>query len=499
MIKQEIKAVSDNGNNLYIFEEIFSRIAGAVIPDASFVNFTKEDIRVFFDFAQQLTLYDRNDKLPPAASQNVVYYLKIKKERLKKRGLDVKYNFAPAITENAYMQSQKQRVVFVNKGMGIIGKKYSCLNFNIPFEKQMSIYHNGNCVFSEKKTDVVLHQTAVKLNDGKMGDQIDYACPGCGAVSKVSILLNGCPYCGNYFIMSDLFPKITDFYFTQEFSVFPELEGKKKGFFSKLISRLEGKNLIQASAPLIIFCVVGAIVVQAVKGEITDGYTLFGTVVMGVYGAFFVGVFLLMAFIVCFMFYAPFAICKFFIRHHRQTKKNNPHKSVSMELKNNSAYKKLYNFMKEYYPNFSMEYFRNKIVSYLKTILVSEDIDNLSFYHGTEKIKSFDEIVDADFSGYMDLISYSVRKNYCYLTLDFYMVDLWDKGEKIEKRADVFRVSVCKDLNVEEDPESSIDVVKCPHCGGSFNASKEKHCPQCGMEYDMLHYDWVVTKVELIR
>ncbi|MBQ1412556.1 MAG: hypothetical protein IIY93_05120 [Clostridia bacterium] len=36
----------------------------------------------------------------------------------------------------------------------------------------------------------------------------------------------------------------------------------------------------------------------------------------------------------------------------------------------------------------------------------------------------------------------------------------------------------------------------CPNCGGSFDATKEKHCPFCSTEYSIKDYDWVVLHLE---
>ena len=52
------------------------------------------------------------------------------------------------------------------------------------------------------------------MNDGSMsGDEL-YCCPNCSAISSVKSLLAGCPYCGTRFQMTDLFPKVTDFYYS---------------------------------------------------------------------------------------------------------------------------------------------------------------------------------------------------------------------------------------------------------------------------------------------
>ena len=45
--------------------------------------------------------------------------------------------------------------------------------------------------------------------------EVACSCPNCGAVSSVRELLNGCKNCKTRFIMDDLFPKVTNFYFVK--------------------------------------------------------------------------------------------------------------------------------------------------------------------------------------------------------------------------------------------------------------------------------------------
>ena len=46
-----------------------------------------------------------------------------------------------------------------------------------------------------------------------------YSCPGCGAVSQISVLQSGCPFCKTFFSMNELFPKVTNYYFLQDDSL----------------------------------------------------------------------------------------------------------------------------------------------------------------------------------------------------------------------------------------------------------------------------------------
>ena len=52
--------------------------------------------------------------------------------------------------------------------------------------------------------------------DGGIVESDSYCCPSCGAISTVRELVNGCPYCKARFLMPDLFPKVTNFYFYED-------------------------------------------------------------------------------------------------------------------------------------------------------------------------------------------------------------------------------------------------------------------------------------------
>ena len=45
----------------------------------------------------------------------------------------------------------------------------------------------------------------------------------------------------------------------------------------------------------------------------------------------------------------------------------------------------------------------------------------------------------------------------------------------------------------------SITSVACPHCGGSFDAVRQKICPYYGSTYHMENEGWVIEEMKLIR
>lgn len=49
-------------------------------------------------------------------------------------------------------------------------------------------------------------------NQKKVNMSKAYTCPNCGAVSTIEELTKGCPYCRTRFLMSELYPKITEYF-----------------------------------------------------------------------------------------------------------------------------------------------------------------------------------------------------------------------------------------------------------------------------------------------
>ncbi|MDE7232681.1 MAG: hypothetical protein K2N37_06380, partial [Lachnospiraceae bacterium] len=89
--------------------------------------------------------------------------------------------------------------------------------------------------------------------------------------------------------------------------------------------------------------------------------------------------------------------------------------------------------------------------------------------------------------------------DFCEVTVNVFLDNLYDNGKRIFQRRDKYRVWVRKNIKRPINMNFSIRHLQCKGCGMSFDATKEKHCPGCGTEYDLATEDWVVTKIVRLK
>lgn len=156
-------------------------------------------------FALDLQDFTNTHKLPVYGSQDVNYGLELQKKRHQGKNIRMKYEFVPrghfsdrspiskSWSDERYVSSLECR---------------SCLLTRTFFRDQKRVY--------EYKKNTLFYQVITNVKDGDAVTEDLYTCPGCGAISKIGALQSGCPYCGAFFEMKELFPKVTNFYFIED-------------------------------------------------------------------------------------------------------------------------------------------------------------------------------------------------------------------------------------------------------------------------------------------
>lgn len=158
---------------------------------------------------------------------------------------------------------------------------------------------------------------------------------------------------------------------------------------------------------------------------------------------------------------------------------------------------KINRLLQPYDPNFSFEHFSGKIVNLLKIMIYTDDVSNSPVYDGQGAIPDFSAIVESVYQGSMGLNKGWIQDGYCYLDLDVYMSDIYDR-KIMHRQSDMFRIVVCKSIKKGEDLGFSIKKVQCVGCGGSFDATRKRICPYCGNSYHLGEDDWVVLSMRKV-
>lgn len=407
----------------------------------------------FEKFGAELIEYTQTGNIPSQGDQNVRYALELQKQRLKNKSLLMKYEFTPRghFADSSGPGREWKDDHYTSR----MEYRTSRLTRKI-YRGQKKIYDKGeNCIFYQIITDA--------YNWNVIGEDI-HACPNCGAASQIKVLENGCPYCGTFFKMSDLFPKTTNFYFIKD------VGGTEKEVYGTL-------------KKVMILCMLVIFLINLLRMFFVDGiselfiFEIIGSIIGSVIGGGALGYFL----------YSISLLIAVF---------REAGKSIPMLFNVAGSSKRFVQLMKRYSPEFSFEYFSGKVVAILKMILFSDNADELTCYSGQPLGDMFTNIIESSYAGACALKRFIVQGDYCYVTVEAYMEDIYDNGKRIYDRDEKFRITLCKNIRKPINLHFSIQAMQCKSCGSSFNATKQKCCPNCGTAFELMDEDWVVTKIE---
>lgn len=173
----------------------------------------------------------------------------------------------------------------------------------------------------------------------------------------------------------------------------------------------------------------------------------------------------------------------------------NAAKSVPMLVNTAGSGKGFVKRMQRYSSEFSYEYFSDKVVSLLKMLIFAEDATQLPQYVGKPLENMFKNIVESSYTGAVALKKFEVKKDIAFVTVDVYMEDFYDNGKRIYKKEDKFRVTLRKNIKQPVNYYFSIKKIQCKGCADSFDATKHRNCPSCGLRYEIEDDDWVVMEI----
>lgn len=410
----------------------------------------KSEDQIFENFSRELDHYTKTKELPESADRDVQYYMELQGERLKKKGIRMNYDIVPQADLETSMNILKKR----QWSDGVYDNKIEWHKCNITRE----FCRNDKKLYKKREYKTFYQYITYAKQDSDIGEEL-YACPNCGAVSKIKELEDGCAYCGTCYNMDDLFPRVTNYYMVPYMDE-EEYKARKK------------KTMLSCMAIyFIILFLIGLI------GKESLLVTLVASVFLGgIFGAFTGWIIIL---------------CSTFAWIGGQARD-----TTGMLFNTIGSKGRFVNKMKQYSPEFSFEYFSGKVISLLKMILFAEDVQELAQYEGSQSGELYPDIVDATFAGAIALKKFEVVGDYAELDVDAYVEVMRDKEWRIGRKVEKYRMHLRRNIRVPIDYHFSINKIQCKNCAGSFDATKYKTCPSCGTKYDIGDDDWVVTSIE---
>ena len=404
-----------------------------------------ENAKIFDDFVTQLKKWGEGGTTPDICSLDLNYAFELQRKRLEEKNLSIKYTYTKRFEDTD---------TYVFKGWG--DKEYDNKIAALSYDRVKEFLINGKSKFKDKEQELLY--TIITWMRNQQSDKT-YCCPNCGAIHSIRTLLNeGCPNCKTRFIMSDLFPKVTNYYSVKDYG-----ESKKT---------IKDKIKVYVLTGFVIGFVCMIVSSMIKDGSSFDFATLLTGVPGGVIGAF-----------AGYVVWAIGKICSIF---------TDAAKSIPKLARQHDAKSKLPQFMLQFDPNFSFEYFIGKIIAMARIMIFCSDYSNLAIYEGPAMENQNKDIVDVQYNGAVKLNSYSVKGAYCYLDIVVYTTDTYCVGKSIRKKNEAFRMVLCKNVMNPPDYGFSVGKVQCKNCGASFDATREHNCPYCNSAYHLGDDDWVV-------
>lgn len=411
---------------------------------------------IFEKFVAELKQFFESGNLPECGGQDLRYALELQQKRLFDRGIEIEQTFVP--------RGHFECGVGATKGWK--DAHYTTRMEYRTYRHTKTFMRNGRKLY-EKSKNCIFYETITDVNNcGAVSEDI-YTCPNCGVISHIGELQNGCPSCGTFFEMSDLYPVVTNFFSVEDIS------GTEKEIKT---------SIWKVILPCMLLSILGYFIYFQVNPEFTGGI-IFSIIISIFGGVIFGGI----------MGYSLWAVAKI------GTIFVNAGKSVPMLINTAGSGKRFMALMRQVSPEFSYEYFSDKVVSMLKMIILAEDASILPNYVGAPVGSRFHNIVDTTYAGATALKQFNVQNGFCYVTVDVYMEDTYDNGGRISVRNNTFRVSLCRNVTKPINFYFSIKKTQCRSCGASFDATKQRNCPNCGSRYDVGNDDWVVTAVRRLK
>ena len=399
-------------------------------------------------FVQQMSDWLNGGELPGTASQDLRFVLELQKQKLQSLGLNMKYELpgtgSGKINTGGISYSDR---IFTNS---IIGG-YRNLARSIGGTQHLY-------------TDDI--SLSAVIQDLKTGTQpcndLALCCPHCGAPSTLGELQAGCKHCGTHFLMSELYPKVMNYF------IFENHDSERQ-------KRKNKRDLIR----LITMCILPLTVIEIILSLLTkqDRSPIF-SVLLGLFGGIFGGAMFGGILFVFKKLFEVFGLMGKGLRGGGHT--------VSTLLHANQ--------IKKNDPEFSSEYFRDKIISLFRMAVYSKDAAELACCR-CRCPETASDIIEAQLFNF-NINSCRITDMVCDAEVTLYLDCLHCTNGKIINKSDKYVMHLRKRIKRPTELGFSFAAVSCPSCGASFDGRNVKACPYCHSAYLHEEHDWIVTDIK---
>ena len=400
-------------------------------------------------------------KTIPFADNDVTYMLNLQNERIKEKNIELDYEVYKRTNDsplgNIFFDVEDWNDEHYESTVG-----FAALGVKRQVRQNDQIIYKDNLrrVFYGTVTDII---------SGYRPDDDSHTCPNCGAVSTIAELQNGCPFCGTQYKMDDLFPKITSFYFFDQIRI-----SKKKLLIGLPVCAAICTIAVFVCAPYLSSNPLFAGEIRRINQEGASHAVIYGLSAGLTLGAL---LFLLID--------LASKIAKAIVDLKRM---GTAESRERFELR-----------MKKITPEFSYEYFKNKAISLIKTAVFSKDEGELLCYKGEPLPAEFKDIIDLNFAGTFGIMGFSEENGIISVETKSYFDVLSIKDNAVRSAIPVISATFQRRTDIPVNLNFSMTRIDCPACARSFNPVKNKFCPGCGREYELISDDWVLVDLKMVQ
>ena len=321
-------------------------------------------------------------------------------------------------------------------------------------------------------------ETVIDVRDGENVSEDTYCCPNCGVVSTIKELQEGCSQCGTSFQMTELYPKVGNYFFVPDPAVSTDPIWKtaiRYGLLALPVTLLLFSPMIFLSGSLTKMSSTGSL--SGLKFSAPSLSTVIRYIIAMIIVSPLTG-------------YFVWILSLFFLSFAQLGKESPAALSVGKSRKRFAAQ------MSRISSVYTFETFSSKITTLFRALVFSDNRESLPFNAVKDLGSDFDNVVDCTFRGWMSCKKIKEEGNKVFVTGDVYVDAVRDMGNKLKVKSEVYQIKAGKRTDVPVLTNFSIAKIQCPSCGASFNSFKSKNCPYCGTECPPAEDDWVLYDVK---
>lgn len=398
-------------------------------------------------FITQMADWYSGGESPAAASQDLRYIMELQKQKLHSLGLEMQYK----LPRNGSGSPHETGVYYCDRIYAT-----SAISGDMITRSVVSA-QDQRCL---NVSDVTVITLIIEPKEGMQPDAgMAMNCPHCGAPSKLGELQAGCQHCGTHFLMSELYPKVMNYYAYEKNNTERNRRKNKRDL----------RLLIAVCSVLMLIYIVGS-KLYFHQGSL-DPMDLINAVLGGITGGFMFG----------FLIYGFKKLFEIFGLMGRGLRGGGH--TISTLMNDNK--------IKKHDPEFSSEYFRDKVISLFRMAVYSKEAAELACCK-CRCPKSAEDIIEAQLFNF-NINNCQITDGVCDADLTLFLDCLHYRKKKVIVQTDKYRMHVRKKLKAVTDLGFSFAAVSCPSCGASFDARNVKACPYCNTAYQHEEHDWIMT------